>query len=338
MTIIGLQKELLGENTERAAGEDEGTDRSATDTDENHDEEESAANEEEEEGEQEKEVEPDRLTVEYLFRCITASERAVVQNSRKMLKYDKTALRLVLRFTKQLVRHYKDTMKELCDCYDIGYGLFQSLNKAHKVDIKKEAARKRKKDTARKRRQEVARKKKEQAATKMRQRRRMENEGEEAYGEQIEIRQYNVAEEQEQEEEKDDEQEEQEDEQEVEKETRQYDVAEELEQEREAEEVQRELEAEDDYDREEEKVARMKRRPRKIAEITEASQLETILSAGSASYPEPMELVTPPAGHTRSIAQKKKRKKTSGSEKVRTKQKRSDEARKKPKMTSRKDA
>lgn len=30
MTIIGLQKELLGENTERAAGEDEGTDRSAT--------------------------------------------------------------------------------------------------------------------------------------------------------------------------------------------------------------------------------------------------------------------------------------------------------------------
>ncbi|GAB5033686.1 Hypothetical protein NocV09_01500020 [Nannochloropsis oceanica] len=159
MTIIGLQKELLGENTERAA-EDEGSDRSATDTDENHDEEESAANEEEEEGEQEKEVEPDRLTVEYLSRCITASEKAVVKNSRKMLKYDKTALRLVLRSMKQLVRHYKDTMTELCDCNNIGYGLFQSLNKAHKVDIKKEAARKRKKNTARKRRQEVARKKK----------------------------------------------------------------------------------------------------------------------------------------------------------------------------------
>jgi len=39
----------------------------------------------------------------------------------------------------------------------------------------------------------------------------------------------------------------------------------------------------------------------------------------------------------RLIAQKKKRKKTSGSEKVRTKQKRSDEAGEKQKMTSNKD-
>ncbi|KAM3569960.1 hypothetical protein VYU27_007956 [Nannochloropsis oceanica] len=74
MTIIALRKELLGENTERAAEEDEGTDRSATDTDENHDEEERAANEEEEEGEQEKEVEPDGLTVEYLSRCHSKRE------------------------------------------------------------------------------------------------------------------------------------------------------------------------------------------------------------------------------------------------------------------------
>jgi len=48
--------------------------------------------------------------------------------------------------------------------------------------------------------------------------------------------------------------------------------------------------------------------------------------------------MTPPAGHTGLIPPKKVRKKTSGSEKVRIKQKRSDEGWKKLRMTSKKDA
>jgi len=57
----------------------------------------------------------------------------------------------------------------------------------------------------------------------------------------------------------------------VHEETRKYDVAEELEQQGEAEKIQRQEEAEEDNDSEDEKLARIKRRPGKKAEQTEAS-------------------------------------------------------------------
>ena len=147
MTVIGLRKELLGRDAEGAADEEEETDgdEGSGDGDEGSGEQDSQSSEEEEEEEEEEGV-----TVAYLIRCVDAGERAVEGETRELLHYEKAALRVVLGFMRRLVKHQRKGLRRLCNDKQFVKDLFESLNRAQKLDRKEEAARKR--EPARKRR------------------------------------------------------------------------------------------------------------------------------------------------------------------------------------------
>jgi hypothetical protein len=140
MTVIGLRKELLGRDAEGAADEEEETDRDEASGggDEGRGEQHSQSSEEEEEEEEE---EPDRVTVAYLIRCVNAGERAVEEETRQLLHYEKAALKVVLGFMRRLFKYQGKGVIKLCDDKRFVKDLFESLNMAQKLDRKEEAAR-----------------------------------------------------------------------------------------------------------------------------------------------------------------------------------------------------